>query len=372
MQLFGTGMPMNKAEAEVSFRLALEKGSADAMFNLAQADGNGIASKPTPAERIALLRRAAALERNSLAQSALGLAFENGTERDPPIPVRPCYEGTVLPRPMETEPRRPTSDGRTEAAVLGVAQDYTEAARWYRSAVTHGIPNAAYRLAQIYEFGLGVTRDDAQAVVWWRKAVALGDAGAAVHLGRAIRDGLLGLDRDDETAVGLFRQAADSGNATGQGDLGFMYQSGRGVPKDAAAAVVLYRKAADQGDAYAQGALGHLTELGIGIPRDPAAARALYRAAAAQGNATAQSWLGQMLNDNEATAAEGAVWLRKAAEQGETTAQYNLSAAYPSGQGGSGWQRSNVGLAAEGGRTRQCSWTQWSRLRDPDRDGWHI
>ncbi len=63
---------------------------------------------------------------------------------------------------------------------------------------------------------------------------------------------------DFATGLTLYRQAAEQGNATAMSNLGFMYASGRGVPKDEKAAVAWYTQAAEQGDATATLVLGGL------------------------------------------------------------------------------------------------------------------
>ena len=58
-----------------------------------------------------------------------------------------------------------------------------------------------------------------------------------------------GVARDDAAAVGLYRQAADAGNASGMSYLAFMYATGRGgLARDDAQAPIWYRRAAAAGD----------------------------------------------------------------------------------------------------------------------------
>jgi len=61
---------------------------------------------------------------------------------------------------------------------------------------------------------------------------------------------------DYPTALRIFRQLADQGDATAQVFLGIMYADGNGVTQDYAVAVKWYRKAADQGQRHAQYNLG--------------------------------------------------------------------------------------------------------------------
>ena len=62
-------------------------------------------------------------------------------------------------------------------------------------------------------------------------------------------------------------KAADQGHASGQLNLGVMYDNGEGVLKDDAEAVRWYRLAADQGDAAAQFNLGLMYANGRRCPQ---------------------------------------------------------------------------------------------------------
>jgi TPR repeat protein len=66
--------------------------------------------------------------------------------------------------------------------------------------------------------------------------------------------------QDYAEAAQWYRKAADQGNAEAQGNLGSLYEDGRGVPKDYAEATKWYHKAADQGNQHAQIALDLLNK----------------------------------------------------------------------------------------------------------------
>ena len=68
-------------------------------------------------------------------------------------------------------------------------------------------------------------------------------------------------------AVRELTPAAMRGNARAQGQLGFMYENGFGVPQNYAAAADLYQNAAAQGDAFAQSRLGLSYDKGHGVPK---------------------------------------------------------------------------------------------------------
>jgi len=76
----------------------------------------------------------------------------------------------------------------------GVAQDYAQAAHWYRKAADQSHSLAQFNLGMMYGTGQGMPRDDAQSRVWMQKAADRGDAGAQYNLGmklhRASLDGL--------------------------------------------------------------------------------------------------------------------------------------------------------------------------------------
>ena len=99
---------------------------------------------------------------------------------------------------------------------------------------------------------------------------------------------------NNPAALQSLQAAANNGDANAQFQLGFLYNSGQGVPQDAAQAAAWYLKAADQGDANAQFNLGVLYVQGQGVPQDYAQAAAWFRKAADQGVAAAQNNLGDM------------------------------------------------------------------------------
>ena len=164
-------------------------------------------------------------------------------------------------------------------------------------------------------------------------AMFLALGGAAV----AGEDGQAAYDRKDyATALKLWRPLAEQGDAAAQADLGYVYQTGRGVEREQAEAIKWYRRAADQGNASAQNNLGVSYEHGRGVPRDYAAAADWFRKAAGQGNAMAQYNLGFMYDTGIGVALdqdEAAKWYRKAANQGDAVAQSNLGALYARGYG---------------------------------------
>ena len=119
---------------------------------------------------------------------------------------------------------------------------------------------------------------------------------------------------------------AESGDAVAQIDLGFVYETGDGVPKDVAEAVKWFRLAAEQGHAFAQAKLGKIYNNGEGVPENDAEAVKWYRLAADWGYANAQNSLGLMYFNGEGVPQNNIkayVWWSVSAAQGFEAAKGN-------------------------------------------------
>lgn len=89
--------------------------------------------------------------------------------------------------------------------------------------------------------------------------------------------------RDYATALRLWRDEAQKGNAQAMVNVGEMYAYAIGVPEDYAEAVRWFRRAAETGDAVGQFSLGFMYENGRGVPQNITEARRLYTLSANQG-----------------------------------------------------------------------------------------
>ncbi|MBR0937996.1 tetratricopeptide repeat protein [Bradyrhizobium jicamae] len=95
-------------------------------------------------------------------------------------------------------------------------------------------------------------------------AAATGSASA-----QSLNQGVSALNRQDfQRASRIFIPLAEHGNASAQAYLGYLFQTGRGVPQNLTEAAMWYRRAAEQGDSLAQYSLGLLYDRGQGVPRD--------------------------------------------------------------------------------------------------------
>ena len=95
--------------------------------------------------------------------------------------------------------------------------------------------------------------------------LAVGDVAVAGPVERA----LLAYNRGNYVvAARLITPLAEHGNADAQGTLGYMYETGRGVPQNLTYASYWYRRAAEQGHPAAQYRLGLQYDKGVGVPLD--------------------------------------------------------------------------------------------------------
>jgi len=86
---------------------------------------------------------------------------------------------------------------------------------------------------------------------------------------QSLGQGLSAYQRQDYVAASrVFIPLAERGNAAAQSYLGFLFETGRGVPQNYTEAAMWYRRAAEQGDSRAQYSLGLLYDRGFGVPQD--------------------------------------------------------------------------------------------------------
>jgi hypothetical protein len=86
---------------------------------------------------------------------------------------------------------------------------------------------------------------------------------------QSLGQGLSAFQRQDYvTASRIFIPLAERGSAAAQTRLGFLFETGRGVPQNYTEAAMWYRRAAEQGDSRAQYSLGLLYDRGFGVPQN--------------------------------------------------------------------------------------------------------
>lgn len=91
------------------------------------------------------------------------------------------------------------------------------------------------------------------------------------------------LEDDFATALACWQPLAEAGHGAAAYRIGYMHETGQGVPLDATVAARWYDKAARAGNADAMAALGALFLHGIGVPQDYSRAYLLLSLAVANG-----------------------------------------------------------------------------------------
>jgi TPR repeat protein len=149
-------------------------------------------------------------------------------------------------------------------------------------------------------------------------------------------DGLSAHNKEDYTsAIRIFKKCAGENDPSCQAMLGFMYNHGQGVEKDYGEAARLYTLAAAEGNSLAEVKLAHLYKFGWGVQKDVNFAVSLYKRAASRDPEAALS-LGLMyLNGDDVLQdySEAMIWLKLAAEQGDSYAQSRIGSMYFRGEG---------------------------------------
>jgi TPR repeat protein len=201
---------------------------------------------------------------------------------------------------------------------LGVREDPSQAAQWYRLAAQRGEPRAMASLAIMAADGRGMKKDPAQARDWLEKAAAKGEPTACYNLALLL---LNGSNADVTRAAALMRNAAAAEIGDAQHGLGVLYSRGDLLPKDPAEAARWFLRAAKNGNIA--GAVEYAIALfnGDGVPKNEPLAARYFRRAAAQGNAIAQNRLARLYATGRGVPrnlVEAAAWHLVASGQGLT------------------------------------------------------
>lgn len=271
------------------------------------------------------------------------------------------------------------STGICNLGVLFTDTDCARALELFEKAAGMGNVSAVRNAAVLLRTGGGVPMDPERAAIWLEKGVEMGDPSCGAVLAHMLRVGE-GVPEDKPRAAELYRRAAEAGDRDSMYDLAMMLDAGDGIPEDREGSEEWFRRAADLGDDDAclciggilyergdyAGAASYFTDAAMDGDvkamynlalmytgselNDPAKGREWLEAAADKGFAYAQTMLGSMLLD-EGRPGDAEAWLRKAADQNEPTAMYNLGAVALAGRIGMGTEEA-VGYlvkAAEAG-----------------------
>ena len=191
----GRGVQQNSVEAAFWYRKAADQGNAFSQLMLGLMSYNGIGVAKDYGETMKWLRQIAddlptaeSVDKgNTVARYMIGMMYLNGQ---------------------------------------GVPQDYNEAAKWLTAVARYaedGNPNDLERLYHA-EYGI-VQQDIAEIGTWYRKTVREDSFVAAKVLGLIYVQGR-GVQQNYQTAMTMFKRAAEAGDALSQYNLGLIYDGG--------------------------------------------------------------------------------------------------------------------------------------------------
>lgn len=218
------------------------------------------------------------------------------------------------------------------------AIDLEKGRQLFQKAADAGNQLGQVSLASLYRDGYGgMTQDYAKAIEWYTKAANQGNASAFGNLGWFYREGM-GVTRDYQKSVDYYRQGAEAGDLTSIAAMGYAAQNGLGIPQNYDQARNWYEKGANAGDAYSMASLGFLYDAGVGVKQDYVEARYWYEKAANAGSAYAMGNLSRLYDQGLGTAVdpqEAVRWAVAAVESGDPgkkeelkTQPNNFSAAF--------------------------------------------
>ncbi|MEW6560686.1 MAG: tetratricopeptide repeat protein, partial [Pseudomonadota bacterium] len=194
-------------------------------------------------------------------------------------------------------------------------------------------------LATCYVNGWGgLSQDNAQAMTWYKKAADQGDEDAKHNLHLLMTSGKLAAATPPPapgfhplTVDAIYKQIIATEASPHPNWVALRNQLQN------ADLMAQVQSQAKLGNAHAQDVLGNCYEGGWGgLSQDLAQAASWFRKAADQGDADAQYNLGVMYANGQGVPqdyAQAASWFRKAADQGYAAAQNNLGIMYANGQG---------------------------------------
>jgi len=224
---------------------------------------------PAPASELSPSPQTVSLKPDDTASLLPGVSLaiqEPSADAKMPVPQATAGAGAVpshLPMPpAEAGPQAlrqaaANGDAKAQYAIAlnyaegqGVAQSWTEAARWLGFAAASGLAPAQYRLAVLYERGQGLSKDAGKARSWYLRAAEQGNIKAMHNLGVAEGDAP-GAKPDYAAAAKWYADAAAYGLADSQFNLAVLEEHGLGVPKNLSDAYKWFSLAAANGDAEA-------------------------------------------------------------------------------------------------------------------------
>jgi len=198
------------------------------------------------------------------------------------------------------------------------AGEFDEAITLLRPLVRQENKEAAFLLGRMYEQGDGIDKDLDEAKRLYRIAAEHGHDGAQQRL-----DIFDARGADQSVVIEWYLPAAHEGDTEAQYNLGFMYETGWGVPVNEPEAVKWYLEASEMQHDIAQLRLGMMLILGVGTKANATEGIDLIRNSAENGNRIAEAIIQDIYDVGELKPEQSSriiAGLRRVLDEGEPKA----------------------------------------------------
>ena len=282
----GQLVPADLEEASVYLQAAARGGNVPAQKELARFYQQGLGGLPVQPGEALYWQLQAAQAGDAEAQTAVqDVQLEN-----PQLYEEVTRFVGVLDRAGQGNSQAQLEAGQGLHMGYPLARNDEEAFRWFTRAWQEGdkLPQAAYELSQLYQKGEGTEADENKAME------LLGAAAQAKNPDAQYMLGTLAYNANPpkyEDAFAWFSNAAAGGQAQGQYMTGFMLMQGQGTNKSVPLAIRFFHDAAEQNHVAAQYVLGQIYWKGLGVPVNKKEGEVWLRRAAEGGNSAAQELL---------------------------------------------------------------------------------
>lgn len=215
----GKGVPKNYEKAFMLYKLAAKKDYPMGIYALGVCYEEGIGVKANLESALEYYIAAASKgDAFAFAIYKVGLFQEIGLggfepDRDKALDYYLKLDKNNITIPNDDPIRRLADGGNAKAMYLMGMRDplSKDAKLWFKDAYKNGDPNAAYQLAQIYDYGFGEKIDPDKALLYYKYAAEAGVAEAMFELGTIYRTGKFIGTPDPNRAKKWFAAAAAAG-----------------------------------------------------------------------------------------------------------------------------------------------------------------
>ena len=277
----GIGTEQNFANAFRYYEMAATYGHAAAMYESGMMSKNGRGTKKDAAAAYRMFS-AAAEAGYSEAEYEVGNCYFDGTGT-----VRNrenAYKHYVLAYEADKNNGRPIFKiGLCNLKGLGVAKNEIEAYNWFCKGAEDevGSPAATYMKGECLFYGVGVEENKAEAAACFEKALSYEYTDneriipSMLAMANCYENGL-GIAKNGEKALGLYKQAAEYGDAASMYNTGRAILSGCGAKSEFSAARTFILRAARKGYIPAMLAIGVFADEGRGVSKNRDDAKIWY------------------------------------------------------------------------------------------------